>query len=94
MATDLQLKEHIRKCTRVLAAGGASKERRALLPAAEGLFPNIVLLLRDAAHALRIAVQNPLHFDELAGGVWAELFDKRHALVPDVMNSKKLQDLL
>ena len=30
-ATDLVLKEHIRKCTRVFAAHGGSKERRALL---------------------------------------------------------------
>ena len=58
LATDLQLKEYIRKCTRVLAAGGASKERRALLLAAEELFPNIALLLRDSAHA--IAFRRPL----------------------------------
>ena len=78
-ATDLVLKEHIRKCTRVFAADGGSKERRALLPAAEQLFPNIALLLRDAAHALRIAIKNPLHFDDLFGEVWTHLFDKRHA---------------
>ena len=88
------MKEHIRKCTRVFAADGASKERRALLLAAEELFPNFVLLLRDSAHGIRIAVRDPLHFDDLFGEVWTELFDKRHALVPDVMNSKKWQDLL
>ena len=88
------LKEHIRKCTRVFAADGGSKERRALLLAAEQLFPNIALLLRDAAHALRIAIKNPLHFDDLFGEVWTHLFDKRHALVPDVMNSGKWMDLL
>ena len=60
----------------------------------EELFPNVVLLLRDPAHALRIAVKDPLHFDSLFGEVWNTLFDKRHALVPDVMNSKKWQDLL
>ena len=90
-ATDLVLKEHIRKCARVFAADGGSKERRALLLAAEELFPNITLLLRDTAHALRIAIKNPLHFDDLFGEVWTHLFDKRHALVPDVMNSSKWQ---
>ena len=94
LATDLVLKERIRKCNRALSADGASKERRALLLAAEELLPNIVLLIRDSAHALRIAVKNPLYFDDLFGEVWADLFDKRHALVPDVMNSKKCQDLL
>ena len=77
LATDLELKEHIRKCTRAFAADGASKERRALLLAAEELFPNIVLLLRDSAHALRIAVQNPLHFDDLFGEVWEEVMFSR-----------------
>ena len=57
-------------------------------------FPNVVLLLRDAAHALRIAVKDPLHRDALFGDVWNSLFAKRHALVPDNMNSPKWQDLL
>ena len=92
--TDVALKEHIRKRTRTFAVDGASKERRALLLAVEELFPNVVLLLRDAAHAFRIAVKDPLHFDALFGEVWASLFDQRHALVPDIMNSKKWQDLL
>ena len=53
-----------------------------------------MVLLRDAAHIPRISVRDPLHLDDLYGEVWTELFDKRHALVPDVMNSKKWQDLL
>ena len=69
LATDIALKEHIRKTTRVFAADGASKERRALLLATQELFPNVVLLLRDAAHAIRIAVRDPLHMDELFGEV-------------------------
>ena len=39
LATDIELKEHIRKCTRVFAADGASKERRALLLE---LLPNLL----------------------------------------------------
>ena len=70
-ATDLELKEHIRKRTRVFAADGGSKERRALLLAVEHLFPNIAVLLQDAAHALRIAMKNPLHFDDLFGEAWS-----------------------
>jgi len=58
------------------------------------MFPNVVLLLRDAAHALRIAVKDPLHRDVLLGDVWNSLFDKRHALVPDIMNSPRWHDLL
>jgi len=94
LATDLELKEHIRKHVRVFAADGASKERRALLMSVQEVFPNVSLLIRDAAHALRIAIKDPLHFDKLFGEVWEVLFDTRHALVPDVMNSEKWQDLL
>ena len=94
LATNNALKDHIRKCTRTFAADGASKERRALLLATHELFPNVVLLLRDAAHALRIAIRDPLHYDALFGEVWTVLFSERHALVPDVMNSQKWQDLL
>ena len=94
VVVDIELKEHILKCTRAFAADGASSARRVLLLAAEVVFPNIVVLLRDAAHILRISVRDPLHLDDLYGEVWTELFDKRHALVPDVMNSKKWQDLL
>ena len=57
------LKEHIRKHIRVFAADGASKERRALFTAVREMFENVVLLLRDGAHALRIAIRDPLHFD-------------------------------
>ena len=94
MATDHALKEHIVQCTRVLSADGASKERRALLLAVQEVFKNVVLVVRDPAHALRIAVKNPLHCDEVFGDVWEQLFDKRHALVPDLTHSKTWQRLL
>ena len=69
LATDIALKEHIRKRTRVFAADGASSARRALLLAAQELFPYVVVLLRDSAHAIRIAVRDPLHMDSLFGEV-------------------------
>ena len=77
LATDIALKEHIRKTTKVFAADGASKESRALWLATQGMFPNVVLLLRDSAHAIRIAVRDPLHMDALFGEVprsWEKMF--------------------
>ncbi len=53
------------------------------------IFPNVVLIVRDAAHALRVAIKYPLHHDDVFGDVWDSLFNVRHALVPDVMNSPK-----
>jgi len=91
---DAELKAHILEHVRVLAADGASSERRALFAAMERLFKNVVLVIRDPAHAIRIAVSKPLHADELFGEVWHELFDKRHALVPDIQHSEKWKELL
>ena len=76
------------------AADGASKDPRALFLAAQEVFKNAVLVVRDPAHALRISVKNPLRCDELFGEVWGELFNKRHALAPDIMNSTKWQSFL
>ena len=55
-----------------LAADGASKERRAVFLAAKKLFPNVLIVIRDPAHAIRFAVQS-LHQDEVFGEVWDEL---------------------
>ena len=43
------------------------------------------LKMRDPAHALRIAVKHKLHRDYVCCEVWNEVFNKRHALVPDKM---------
>ena len=50
-------------------------------------------MIRDPAHAIRIAIK-ALHCDDVFGKVWHELFDARHALVPDLMNSSKWHNLL
>ena len=94
MAPDLPLKDHILKTVRAMAADGAPKERRALAHAVRKIFPNCKLLIRDPAHAIRIAVKKSLHADECFDEVWTELFDKRHALAPDIMFSDKWRDLL
>ena len=51
MATDFALKEHIFKNAKVFAADGAKHERRALFLAVKEVFQNVVLVIRDPAHA-------------------------------------------
>ena len=94
LAPDLSLKEHILKHVRALAADGASEERRALARAVRLIFRNCKFLIRDPAHAIRIAVKNSLHADKCFDEVWSEMFDKRHALAPDIMYCDKWRDLL
>ena len=74
---DHALKEHILKRVRVLAADGASSERRALFLAAEKMFRSVFLVIRDHAHALRLAIKDSLLCDESFNFVYEELFDKK-----------------
>ena len=90
---DTVLKAHVMETVRCISADGAGKERRAAFLAARDLFRNLLIVIRDAAHALRIAAK-ALHCDDVFGEVWDELFDARHALVPDLKNSDKWQNLL
>ena len=90
---DEELKTHLINTVRCIAADGAAKERRAVFLAARELFPNALIVIRDSAHAIRIA-SKALHLDEAFSKVWKELFDQRHALVPDLMNSPKWANLL
>ena len=93
-APDLLLKEHIIGHTKVLSADGAASERRSLFLAARELFDSAVWVLRDPAHAVRIAVKTPLHSDEVFQQVWNECFGDKDALVPSIQNSGKWRALL
>ena len=93
LACDLDLKAHLLKTVTTIAADGASKERRALFLAVREMFPNLLIVIRDPAHAIRIA-SKALHCDDEFGKVWHDLFDSRHALVPDLMHSAKWHNLL
>ena len=83
-----------RRKVRILAADGGSAERRAVFLAAERYFPNVSLVIRDPAHGIRIAIQKPLQLESLFKGVYDELIDNRHALIPDIQNSGKWQKIL
>ncbi|CAK0899599.1 unnamed protein product, partial [Prorocentrum cordatum] len=93
LACDQKLKAHVLGTVTSFAADGASKERRSVFLAARDLFPNLLIVIRDPAHAIRIACKS-MHCDDVFGQVWKELFDDRHALVPDLMNSTKWHNLL
>ena len=94
LACDEELRNKLLRAVTCIAADGASKERRAILLAARELFPNVVIVIRDPAHAIRISCFKALHCDDVFQNVWHELFDGRHALVPDLMNSDKWHNLL
>ena len=77
---DQDLKDHILKIVLVISADGCAAERRAMFLAAERAFENVIDLIRDPAHAIRIAMQ-ALRKDDFFKEMWDELFDNKHSLV-------------
>ena len=78
---DHDLQDHILKIVLVISADGCPAERRAMHLTAELVFPNLICLIRDPAHAIRIAMQ-ALRQDELFKKMWDEIFDNKNSLVP------------
>ena len=93
LACDEGLKDHVLRTVTSVSADGCAAERRAVFLAAREIFPNLLIVIRDSAHAIRIA-SKALHSDDVFGKVWRELFNARHALVPDLMHSPKWHNLL
>ena len=52
-----------------------------------GRCKNITLILRDPVHAMRTSLSDPLKKHGDFQSFWDDVFDHRHALVPDVQNS-------
>ena len=62
-----------RNKVRIVAADGGAAERRAVFLAVQKSFPHADFVIRDAAHALRIAMYKPLQLESLYGEVYKEL---------------------
>ena len=48
---------------------------------AREFFRNLLIVIRDPAHATHIAIKAS-HCEDVFGQVWHELFDAKHALFP------------
>ena len=77
-------------------ADGASSAQKAgaVMQAQGGGFPFLYLVLRDAAHQLRISTMGPLKYHTDFEAFWTRIFDERHALVPDLQNSSVWKERL
>ena len=86
--------QHLCTHVRALGSDGATKEVKTLYKLRQQLFPNAVVIIRDAAHAVRIAVRDPLLADCEFKAMWDLLFDGEHALIKDIHYSDKLRSKL
>ena len=86
-ARDEDLFAHIRDSIATYTADGGSSVVKcgALLQAQ---LPGLRLLVRDTAHMLRSTCNDPLTHVEVFADFWSDIFDARHALLPDLQNSE------
>ena len=47
----------------------------------------MLAIVRDQAHKIRIATRDPLVREDAFNQWYADVFDNKHALVPDIKNS-------
>ena len=53
----------------------------------QAAFPNIVIIMRDPAHIIRISCRDPLHDADIFSEQYERLFSRRHAVLKDIQNS-------
>ena len=75
-------------------ADGAASAQKALRFLATGPMPNMLCIGRDWSHAVSVATKGALHADADFREWWSDVFDDRHALVPDIKNSEEWTEML
>ena len=84
---DAGLVAQIRARIRVGVADGASSAQKCLRFLAAGPCPNLLAIIRDLAHKARNSTRDPFIGHASFKAWYDDVFDQRHALVPDIMNS-------
>ena len=87
---DEALLAHFLNSVRVYMADGAASVQKCgqLLRRS---CPNLVVLARDPAHAVRIACRDPLHTEERFAEQWERIFNKKTAIIPEIQHSDQLR---
>lgn len=92
---DEEAHQSYRNKVRVLASDGGKAERRALFCSGAGeYFPNVAMAIKDMTHTIRIATATPMQLVGVYEDVYEEILNKKHALIPDISNSNKWQNVL
>ena len=76
-------------CEKVVigVADGGAPAQKCLKFLATGAMKNMLWAGRDRAHALRIATAGALTAEDHFRAWWEDVFNKQHALIPDIRNS-------
>lgn len=91
---DPDLVDALCRKVRVGVTDGATSAQKALRFLAVGPMPNMLCVARDNAHAVSIATKGALLADNTFKEWWDDVFNERHALVPDIKNSEEWSEML
>lgn len=84
---DQDLWLHFQSVVRQYVADGGAPVQKAGRALASKL-PNLIFVGRDPAHEVRIAAKDPMQAMPRFKDLYDRIFNDRHALVPDIMNSE------
>jgi hypothetical protein len=79
---------------RIGVADGAASAQKSLRFLAAGPCPNMLAISRDIAHLVRIATRDPLLAVKDFDKWWADVFDKKDSLIPEIQNSEEWTEKL
>ena len=88
---DEGLFEHMCQCTHIYVSDGCAAALKTGRMLKTLHLKNIAFMIRDPAHAVRIAARDPLHAEERFGEFWRRVFDSKHALIRDIQSSDQLR---
>ena len=87
---DEGLFQHIIRCTNIYVSDGCPAALKTGRVLKTYHLKSIAFMIRDPAHAVRIAARDPLHAEERFGEFWRRGFDSQHALIRDIQCSDQL----
>ena len=88
---DTGLFEHMRVAIHIYVSDGCAAALKTGRMLKTSQLQNIAFMIRDPAHAIRIAARDPLHAEERFGEFWTRVFDSKHALVRDIQHSDQIR---
>ena len=88
---EASVNDTLRKVRGVCVDGQLLKTAQAMQQSA---FPNIVIIMRDPAHIIRISCRDPLHDADAFSEQYDRLFSRRHAVLKDFQNSQVWKEQL
>ena len=86
---DDRVVQHFLENVRVYASDGGKPVRKAGQLLRQRM-PSLRIFIRDRAHAIRRA-SLPITFEENFEAFWHHVWDKRHAVIPDIQNSDEFK---